>query len=296
MKRTCLILIAACLVLGNTACSSKNTETSAAETTAGAPESEAQEKESTLAGDKEGGKETKEEKETAEETAAETKAVIEKEAVTGRVTEIEKNLITIMSQDDLEYQFDIKDAETKSDLEVGEGDEIQVVFLNDEEEEVKKAESYLIITSMSMVGDMDPAVSGIVQRVDGETITIEAGSGKSYRFSTKIAQIVDGGEGITAGEYAEVTYMGSPADEKALRVVMEKASGDAEATYYSLTGNLAQASDSSVTITVADGSAFTFPLGENVYVSDFEAGEELEVIYEGSVTNNNAVAIVVDYP
>lgn len=295
MKRTCLILVAACIILGSTACSSKNTETTAAETTVAAGESEAQEEEGkeTSAEDKEDKGETKEKAE--ETTKEETTAAPEKEAVTGRVIKIEKTVITVSGQDDLEYQFEIKDAETKSDLEIGEGDEIQVVFLDDDDAKVKQAESYNILTSMALVGDMDPVITGIVQSADDGSVTIETGGGKTYRFSTAIAQIVDGGEGINAGEYAEVTYMGSPSEEKALRVVMEKASGDAEATYYALNGTVAQASDTSVTITAADGTAFTFSLGENVFATDFEAGEEVEIIYEGSLTNNNAVAVTIDY-
>lgn len=296
MKRTCLILVAACIILGSTACSSKNAETTAAETTAAAQESKAQED----GGEEKSSKTNKDEKEAKEKaeetTKEETTAAPEKEAVTGRVTKIEKTVITVSGQDDLEYQFDIKDAETKSDLEIGEGDEIQVVFLEDDEAKVKQAESYNIITPMALVGDMDPVVSGVIRSADSGSVTIETGGGKTYRFSTAIAQIVDGGEGIAAGEYAEITYMGSPSQEKALRVVMEKASGDAEATYYAMDGSMTQASDTSVTITAADGTAFTFALGENVFATDYESGEEVEVIYEGSLTNNNAVAIAVDYP
>ena len=301
MKRTCLILAAACLLLGSTACSSKTTETTAAETTVQAEESSGQEEEESTAQDKEGEKEEKETKETSEETTQEeTTAKIEKEPVPGRVTKVEKNIITLKGQDELEYRFDIKDADTESDLEIGEGDEIQVVFMNEDEEDTDdakaiKAESYLIITSMAMVGDMDPVVFGVVQKADAKTITIEAGSGKTYRFSTAIAQIVDGGEGIQVGENAEITYMGGLSDGKALRVVMEKASGDAEATYYSMRGTLVQASDTSVTISTADGTPLTFPLGENVFATDYEVGEALEISYEGSLTNKNAIAIAVDY-
>ena len=139
-----------------------------------------------------------------------------------------------------------------------------------------------------MVGDMDPVVFGVVQKADAKTITIEAGSGKTYRFSTAIAQIVDGGEGIQVGENAEITYTGGLSDGKALR-------GDAEATYYSMRGTLVQASDTSVTISTADGTPLTFPLGENVFATDYEVGEALEISYEGSLTNKNAIAIAVDY-
>ena len=296
MNRMYLILDAAFMVLGCSACSPKNSEPTVQETTAETAAEERREQEDSTEADKESKKETKKEEEKKEETTEETTAKIEKEAVTGRVVKVEKNIVTISGQDDLEYQFDLKDAETKSDLEVGEGDEIQVVFLNDEEEKIKKAESYQILTSLAMVGDMDPVISGVIQSVDGSQVTIEAGSGKSYRFSTAIARIVAGDKGMAVGEYVEITYMGNLKDEKALRIVTEEASGDADATYYALTGNLVQASDASVTIAAADGTSFSFTLGENVFASDFEGGEELEVIYEGSLTNHNAVAIAVDYP
>lgn len=59
--------------------------------------------------------------------------------------------------------------------------------MNEDEEDTDdakaiKAESYLIITSMAMVGDMDPVVFGVVQKADAKTITIEAGSGKPIVF------------------------------------------------------------------------------------------------------------------
>lgn len=293
MKRTYLILAAACLVLGNTACSSSTTETTAAGTAAETTVQETKEEETKEQESKETAKKETESK--PEETTKETEEEIETKMVTGRVTSVKKTIVTIDGQDDLTYQVELKDAETRSELEVGEGDEIQVVFLEDEEE-IKKAESYDIITSAAMVGDMDPVIAGVVQSSGADFIAIEAASGKSYRFSTVIAQVVAGDKGLAVGEYAEITYLGKPSDGKALRIIMEEASGDAEATFYVMKGNMAAADDASVTIEAADGSRFKFSAGTDVFPTDYEIGEEIEVFYEGSLTAGNAVAQVIDYP
>ena len=119
---------------------------------------------------------------------------------------IEKTVVTISGQDGQEYQVELKDAKTKSDLEIGEGDEIQVVFMDDGEE-VKVAGSYTIISSVALEGDMDPVLAGAITEVGADTITIETDGGSSYTFSTAIAQVVTGAGGLEVGGYVEITYL-----------------------------------------------------------------------------------------
>lgn len=276
MKRKCAILVAVCTAIAMTACAPKTTENTSSETTQSITEEEAEMKQ-------EG---TKEETTKAEES---TEAEAEKMVITGLVEEAEQNVVTLTGENKKEYKIDLTNAETKSgSQEVGEGDEIQVVFL-DEETQVKKAESYQIINSAAMREMMDPIISGVIIESDSDSVTVEVEDQKNYTFSTKIAQIVTGEKGLEAGEYVEITYLGTLNQEVALRVITEEGSGDVEATYNAIGGILQSVSDSSVTIEVADGTQFTFTVGDNVVVSDYSAGEEVEITYEGSLTNGNAV-------
>ncbi len=281
MKRTYIIMAAVCLAFGLTACASKTSETEAAKTSSEQlPETEKEE----------GTEETREEAKTTAEAETEK----EKKIVTGRVEAIEKTVVTISGQDGQEYQVELKDAKTKSDLEIGEGDEIQVVFMDDGEE-VKVAGSYTIISSVALEGDMDPVLAGAITEVGADTITIETDGGSSYTFSTAIAQVVTGAGGLEVGGYVEITYLGRADEGTALRVITEEGSGKAEATYNILTGTLVSYTDATVTIQAADGSQFTFALDDYVVMEELElgAGDDVEITYEGSLTQQSAVAIDV---
>lgn len=297
MKRNFLILAACCLALGVTACSSKTSEHTAADSAAGVEataESTVKTEGENQEGIKEKTKEENEEESDKKAGEAEKETAAEKKVVTGRVAAVDKTVLTISGHDDLEYQVDIKDAETRSSLEIGEGDEIQVVFLDDSQE-IKKAESYDILTSAAIEGDMDPVIAGVIKDAAMNSIVIEAASGKSYTFSTIIAQKVTGDKGIMIGENVEITYLGSLDQGIALRVITEEAYGDAEATYNALLGTLVSYSDSAVTIQAADGSSFTFGRDDSVDMTEFEIGDELEITYNGSLTKQNAIAEDVDY-
>lgn len=282
MRRKCVILAAVCLAMMMTACSPKASESTSQETTQAVTEEAGETKE----------EESKEE--TAETTKAEETAKAEKVVVTGLVDAVEKTVVTISGQDGEEYQIDLKDAETKSEgQEISEGDELQIVFLDGGDSQVKKAESYQIISSAAMRENMDPVIAGVITQSDDDSVTIELEDqedGKSYTFSTKIAQIVTGEKGLGAGEYVEITYLGTLNQGVALRVITEEGSGDAEATYNALKGTLVSISDDSVTIEAADGTQFTLALGDSIIASEYSAGEEVEITYDGSLTNQNAVA------
>lgn len=268
MKRTYIIMAAVCLAFGLTACASKTSETEAAKTSSEQlPETEKEE----------GTEETREEAKTTAEAETEK----EKKIVTGRVEAIEKTVVTISGQDGQEYQVELKDAKTKSDLEIGEGDEIQVVFMDDGEE-VKVAGSYTIISSVALEGDMDPVLAGAITEVGADTITIETDGGSSYTFSTAIAQVVTGAGGLEVGGYVEITYLGRADEGTALRVITEEGSGKAEATYNILTGTLVSYTDATVTIQAADGSQFTFALDDYVVMEELElgAGDDVEITYD----------------
>lgn len=292
MKRSYLIAAAVCLALGLGACSRNSGQDAGAGESSAVTESQSEEKEtpSAKAADQ-AGKETGEsETETEEATTEEAK----EQAITGRVEGIEKEVVTINGQDGLEYQIDLSDAETRSSLELGEGDEIQVVFL-DGKEKVKKAQSYEIISSVALEGDLDPVIAGVIKEASGNLLTIETAGGKTHKFSTEIAQTVTGEKGLAPGENVEVTYLGKLDEEIAIRVITEEGSGDVDATYSAISGTLLAASDQAVVIQAANGRQFTFAVGENIDVMDYEIGELVEITYEGSLTKENAVAEGIDY-
>ncbi|MCI9102235.1 MAG: hypothetical protein HFG47_02815 [Lachnospiraceae bacterium] len=292
MKRSYLIAAAVCLALGLGACSRNSGQDAGAGESSAVAESQSEEKEtpSAKAADQVGKETGESETKTEEATTEEAK----EQAITGRVEGIEKEVVTINGQDGLEYQIDLSAAETRSSLEIGEGDEIQVVFL-DGKEKVKKAQSYEIISSVALEGDLDPVIAGVIKEVSGSVLTIETAGGKTHKFSTEIAQTVTGEKGLASGENVEVTYLGKLDEEIAIRVITEEGSGDVDATYSAISGTLLAASDQAVVIQAANGRQFTFAVGENIDAMDYEIGELVEVTYEGSLTKENAVAEGIDY-
>ena len=292
MKRSYLIAAAVCLALGLGACSRNSGQDAGAGESSAVAESQSEEKEtpSAKAADQVGKETGESETKTEEATTEEAK----EQAITGRVEGIEKEVVTINGQDGLEYQIDLSAAETRSSLEIGEGDEIQVVFL-DGKEKVKKAQSYEIISSVALEGDLDPVIAGVIKEVSGSVLTIETAGGKTHKFSTEIAQTVTGEKGLASGENVEVTYLGKLDEEIAIRVITEEGSGDVDATYGAISGTLLAASDQAVVIQAANGRQFTFAVGENIDAMDYEIGELVEVTYEGSLTKENAVAEGIDY-
>ena len=285
MKKIYLIAAAIGLAVGIVACSGKTSERSTEETSAS---SDVRESEETAQGSMEEKKGEKEKENLEESTDKETTATkeAEKQVITGQVQAVDGAIVSISSEDGTEYQVDLKDAETRSDLEIGEGDEIQVVFL-EEGEEVKKAKSYDIIVSAILEGDLDPVIEGTIRESAQDSLTIETAGKKTYQFSTVIAQVVTGDTGLAAGEPVEITCLGKPDEGIALRVVTESGSGDVEATYNALLGTLISASDTQVTIQAENGSQFAFAVGENIDVTDYEIGEAVEITYEGSLTKKD---------
>ena len=271
-----MFLAAACVALGITACGQKKSETAPVPST---------------------------QTETAQESAAETETAETKESsqaeeeaeektVTGRVTGVEDTVITLSGQNDLEYQIDLADANTAGSLEVGEGDQIMVTFMDDDQE-IKKAESYDILTSAAQEGEQDPVIAGEITDAAMNTIALEAESGNTYHFSTLIAQKVTGDSGIVVGENVEITYLGSLPGEgeegTALRVITEEAAGDAAATYKTLEGAFVSADDGTILLEADNGEEFSFQNTEDLDVSEIAPGDRVVLTYNGSLTNGEAV-------
>lgn len=277
MRKNYMFLAAACVALGITACGQKKSETAPVPST---------------------------QTETAQESAAETETAETKESsqaeeeaeektVTGRVTGVEDTVITLSGQNDLEYQIDLADANTAGSLEVGEGDQIMVTFMDDDQE-IKKAESYDILTSAAQEGEQDPVIAGEITDAAMNTIALEAESGNTYHFSTLIAQKVTGDSGIVVGENVEITYLGSLPGEgeegTALRVITEEAAGDAAATYKTLEGAVVSADDGTILLEADNGEEFSFQNTEDLDVSEIAPGDRVVLTYNGSLTNGEAVA------
>lgn len=277
MRKNYMFLAAACVALGITACGQKKSETAPVPST---------------------------QTETAQESAAETETAETKESsqaeeeaeektVTGRVTGVEDTVITFSGQNDLEYQIDLADANTAGSLEVGEGDQIMVTFMDDDQE-IKKAESYDILTSAAQEGEQDPVIAGEITDAAMNTIALEAESGNTYHFSTLIAQKVTGDSGIVVGENVEITYLGSLPGEgeegTALRVITEEAAGDAAATYKTLEGAFVSADDGTILLEADNGEEFSFQNTEDLDVSEIAPGDRVVLTYNGSLTNGEAVA------
>lgn len=287
MKKSYFVMAAACLAigLGVTACGkSSKPETAETETTvAGSTAGERAEEET-------GGENTEEEK--TEESSAEKEQEETEKTVTGRIEKIQGTVLSISGQNDIAYEIDIADAEAGGSLEAGEGDQIQITFIQDGED-VGTALFYDILTSAALEGEMDPILSGTVEDAAMNTIAIKAESGKTYRFSTAAAQMVTGEQGIVIGENVDVTYLGSLPGESeeglALRVITEEASGSAEATFRTLTGSLQSLDEETLVLETDDGSIFSFAAEGMADPEEYETGDRIAVTYHGSLTGENAV-------
>ena len=118
MRKQYLILAAACLTIGITACGNSSTQSTTAQTSA---ETEASQ-------DASEGTERTDETETEGSLAAEETEEAAEKTVTGRVDGIDGTVLSISGQNDIAYQIDIADAEAGGSLEVGQGDQIQIVL------------------------------------------------------------------------------------------------------------------------------------------------------------------------
>ncbi len=269
MKRQTLAIAALALVLSATACSSKQVE----ETTA-APTTEAA---ATVA-----------ETETVEDTEEEE---VEEEALTGSITAVDGDLVTVQNSDDgTEKQYDISQAEVIHTFPLTAGDQIYLTFAADTTEDPVPAIYFEVEVSV-IAENTDPYAEGTIKDASMNNITMEI-DGETYTLSTANAYIV-AGDGLTVGKTATVTYIGDLDDDAmAVKVVTEDQYDTDEAEINAFIGDVVQMEENNIVLESAEGDFYTF-VSDDIDFNDYKAGQTLQISYEGSITAKEVPALEV---
>ena len=277
MKRTYVLAMAIALMTGLTACSSGSEETVAAETTTEAVTETSTEAETT----------------TEEET---TEAEREEDYVDGIVASVDETTMTVNADDGTEVTFDISNAAVNGDYPLGAGDEVSVMFYVDDSTDVQEAaeiDIYYSVAEENAAGD--PVMIGVVEDATMNTIAItDEVDGQTYYFSTAIAQMVTGENGLVVGDEVRLTYLGDVGDEEypglAVKVVTSDMYDSEEASVNTLTGTVCAVSEGRVDLETADGNIFNF-VDQGADFSMASEGDTLTIIYEGSLSEHEIPAV-----
>ena len=234
----------------------------------------------------------------AETTAAETSTEAEREEdyLDGTVISADDTTLTMKSVDEEEVSFDISKATVNSSFPLGEGDEVSVHFSVDDAAEQQEAIEVDVNYSVAEEEyDGDPVMTGVVENMGENTITLKDSSDdQSYTFSTEIAQMVTGANGIVAGDEIQITYLGEVGDEEypglAVKVVTADMYDSDEAKINTLSGVAISLGDGTLDLETSDGNIFNF-VESGADFSMTSEGDEVTIIYEGSLGGHEIKAV-----
>lgn len=269
MKKALLTAAILTMVLGTVACSSKAGDTPA--TTAGTSTEAA---ESTTA------------TETSEE---ETEADYDEVSMTGTVTAMDGDILTVKDDDDdTDKDFDLSNAEINQEFPLSEGDIVEIIYPDGTEKDPIPAISLEVYESV--IGqNTDPSATGTVAEASDATLTLDLGDGESYTFTITNAYIV-GANGIATGKEATVTYIGEIDDEPiATKVVMEDSYDTEEAERNAFVGKVSQIEENSIVLESAQEEFYTFT-SEDIDFSQQKVGDTITIFYTGTLSGKTIAA------
>lgn len=272
MKKTWLAMAVLAMALGATACSSDKGGETAATTVA----------ESTTAATQ--ASESAETEETEEE--------VEEESMTGVITGINGDILTVLSDDDgNEKDYDISKAEVSQEFPFSEGDLVEIMFPYETTEDPVPAISVEVLESV-IAQNTDPSATGTVKEADDTTLTLEM-EGESYSINIANAYVV-AADGIAAGKEATVTYIGDLDDEAmAVKVVMEDSYDTEEAKLNAFVGKVVQSEENNIVLESANEDFYTF-VSDDTDFTKYSAGETLRIFYTGTITDKEITADKVE--
>lgn len=272
MKKTWLAMAVLAMALGATACSSDKGGETAATTVA----------ESTTAATQ--ASESAETEETEEE--------VEEESMTGVITGINGDILTVLSDDDgNEKDYDISKAEVSQEFPFSEGDLVEIMFPYETTEDPVPAISVEVLESV-IAQNTDPSATGTVKEADDTTLTLEM-EGESYSINIANAYVV-AADGIAAGKEATVTYIGDLDDEAmAVKVVMEDSYDTEEAKLNAFVGKVVQSEENNIVLESANEDFYTF-VSDDTDFTKYNAGETLRIFYTGTITDKEITADKVE--
>lgn len=273
MKKTLLAMAVLAMALGATGCSSDKGGETAATTVA----------ESTTAATQ--ASESAETEETEEE--------VEEESMTGVITGINGDILTVLSDDDgSEKDYDLSKAEITQEFPFAEGDLVEIMFPYETTEDPVPAISIEVLESV-IAQNSDPTAVGTVKEANETTLTLEMEEGDSYTISIANAYVV-AADGIAAGKEATVTYIGDLDDEAmAVKVVMEDSYDTEEAKLNAFVGKVVQSEENNIVLEAANEDFYTF-VSDDMDFTQYNAGDTLQIFYTGTITDKEITADKVE--
>lgn len=273
MKKTTLALAMLAIMLGTAACSSAGKDSA----TTAAPSTEASTEAVTET-------ESQEEEETED---------VEEDSITGEITAIDGDILTVRSDDDdSEKKYDLSKAEITQEFPFAEGDLVDIIFPYETAEDPVPVIALEVLESV--IGqNADPSATGKVTEVTDTTLTLELEEEESYTLSIANAYIV-AKDGIKTDSEATVTYIGDLDDDAmATKVVMEDSYDTAEAERNAFIGKVAQNEEDNIVLESADGDFYTF-VSDDIDFSAYGVGDTLQIFYTGTITDKEILADEVE--
>ena len=273
MKKTTLALAMLAIMLGTAACSSAGKDSA----TTAAPSTEASTEAVTEA-------ESQEEEETED---------VEEDSITGEITAIDGDILTVRSDDDdSEKKYDLSKAEITQEFPFAEGDLVDIIFPYETTEDPVPVIALEVLESV--IGqNADPSATGKVTEVTDTTLTLKLEKDESYTLSIANAYIV-AKDGIKTDSEATVTYIGDLDDDAmATKVVMEDSYDTAEAERNAFIGKVAQNEEDNIVLESADGDFYTF-VSDDIDFSAYSVGDTLQIFYTGTITDKEILADEVE--
>lgn len=273
MKKKVWMAAVLAMVLGTAACSNKTNETTAAPETTETTEAVT---------------------EAAADTEEETEEV-EEDYLSGIITAISDQLLTVKSDDDeSEKQYDISNAELVQEFPLAEGDWVEITFPFETTEDPVPVIRLEVLDSV-IAATTDPSVEGVVEDATMNTLTLKTEDG-TYSFTTENAYVV-AENGVTVGETATVTYLGDLDDTDqnplAVKVVMADSYDSEAAQQNAFIGSVAQVEESSIVLESAYGDFFTF-VSDEIDFSAYQVGDNLKIFYTGTIAEKAIPAVSIE--
>ncbi len=221
---------------------------------------------------------------SAAETTEETETEREEASMTGEVTAVNGDIVTVLSDDDqAEYQLDLSEAEVIRSFDLMAGDRVYVDYYEGEESPLSAF--FMEVEESILAQEMDPVVEGTVTDAAMNTITITTEEGNEYTFLKNNAYVV-AKNGLAADSLAQVTYVGELDDEPlAVKIVMEDSFGTDEAAINCFIGTVSGLDEAgNIILESEQGDYYTF-VSDSLDFSDYKQGDTVQIQYEGKITD-----------
>lgn len=269
MKKTWLAIAVLVMAVSATACSGGNNEaTTAAPTTEAATAAPTEE--------------TEEESDTEDED-------IEEDYMTGVITSIDGDILTVKSDDDdSEKSYDISGADVTREFPFSVGDSVEISYPYETTEDPVPVITLEVLESVIGL-NTDPSATGTVTEVTDDSLTLKLNDDETYTVNTANAYVV-AANGIKTGDEVTITYIGDLDDEAmAVKVVTKDSYDSAEAELNAFVGEVVQTEEGNIVLESADGDFYTF-VSEDLDFSEYSNGDRVQIFYTGTITDKEIPA------